>query len=221
MTITQSEPRTPAIVGGRVRRPATMVLGLLLVAGGLGWLLDTTGLISLPATVLLAGALIAVGAVLMLDANHHTHGGLIALGVVLTVVLALTATVSRLDLEPAAGVGDRIVRPTTVAELATPARLGTGTLTIDLRELTFPAGETVATARVGAGRIVVQLPPELPFQVHGRVGIGEVQALGRVESGIGVDTTLTDRTTAGGYAEAATRLRLDLRVGTGQIEVQR
>jgi hypothetical protein len=225
VTTTQIEPPEPqAPVAPPPRaasRPAYIVLGLLLVAGGVGWLLDAADLVALPVTGLLAGALIAVGVVLMLDASHHTHGGLIALGTVLTVVLALTAAVGNLDLDPAAGVGDRVVRPATVAELAGPHKLSTGTLTLDLREVALPPGETVVTARVGAGRLVVHVPAEVPFQVHGRVAMGEVQALGRTQSGIDVDTTMTDQTTGAGFAEASTRLRLDLRVGTGQIEVQR
>lgn len=227
MTTMHATPRPssrgelPGDAGGHGPRPATVVLGLLLVAGGLGWLLDATGLVSLPVTGLLAVALIAVGAVLMLDANRHTHGGLIALGVVLTLVLAISATAGRLDLDPAAGVGDRSARPTTVAELATPYRLGTGTLTLDLRGLALPAGETVARARVGAGRIVVLVPAEVPLQLHGRVGVGAIQAFGRVESGMGVDATMTDPSAAVAYAHAQTRLSLDLRIGTGQIEVQR
>jgi hypothetical protein len=202
-------------------RTALVVAGVLLMLGGAGWLLDSAGVVSLPVTALLAVALAGVGVVLMLDAGRHAHGGLIALGAVLTVVLALSAAVGRLDIDPAAGVGDRTVAPVTVAELTRPQELGTGTLTVDLRGVALPRGETAVTARVGAGRLVVRVPAGVPFQVRGRAAVGAISVLGRVESGMDLDITVTNQADGDGYATAPTRLRLDLRIGTGQIEVLR
>jgi Cell wall-active antibiotics response 4TMS YvqF len=203
------------------RRPAPIVLGLLLVAAGAGWLLDVTGLIELPVLALLTVGLIGIGLVLMLDAVRATHGGLIALGTVLTVVLAVATVTSGLGFDMGAGVGDRVVRPAAAVQLHGTQRLSAGTLTLDLRDTALEPGVNAVTARVGTGRIVVIAPSEVPFQLHGRVAAGEVQALGRTESGTNVDVTITDSTTAGGYAEAGTTLRLDLRVALGEIEVQR
>jgi hypothetical protein len=221
MTTTQMvRPEAGAPASGS-RRPAPIVLGLLLVAAGAGWLLDVTGLIELPVLALLTVGLIGIGLVLMLDAVRATHGGLIALGTVLTVVLAVATVTSGLGFDMGAGVGDRVVRPAAAAQLIGTQRLSAGTLTLDLRDTALEPGVNAVTARVGTGRIVVIVPSEVPFQLHGRVAAGEVQALGRTESGTNVDVTITDGTTAGGYAEAGTTLRLDLRVGVGEIEVQR
>jgi Cell wall-active antibiotics response 4TMS YvqF len=207
-------PRPPR----RGLEPARIVLGLLLTGWGVAWLLDAAGAFEVRLGALLAGTLVAVGLVLMLDADRRSHGWLVVLGIALTVVLAASATTSGLDVNPGAGVGDRVVRPLTVAELATTHRLDVGNLTVDLRDAVLPeAATTTVAARVGVGQLVVRVPPGVPLEVHGQAGIGEVRAFGHTENGIDVDTTQHD---GAGLVEATHRLRLDLRIGIGGIEVQ-
>jgi len=193
------------------------VLGLLLMGWGTAWLLDAADVVEIPIGALVPGTLIAVGLVLMLDAGRHTHAGLVVLGTALTVALAAFSIPTGLDLDPGAGVGDRLVRPSSPP--SSPRRTGSdiGNLTVDLRDATLPeVGVATVAARVGIGQLVVRVPPGVPLEVHGQVGTGQGQVLGRTESGVDVDTVMRDE--AGGGSR---RLRLDLRVGMGDIGVQR
>jgi predicted membrane protein len=78
-----------------------------------------------------------------------------------------------------------------------------------------PPGTTAVEARVGVGELVVEVPDGVSFQVVASSGLGEVQVLGEQEGGVAnrVDATVE----AGGDR----RLELDLRVGIGQVRVER
>ena len=114
----------------------------------------------------------------------------------------------------AGGVGDRTERPVTPADLA-EYELGVGNLVVDLRQLQVPAGTTTVEARLGIGELVVELPDGVSVDVDASSGLGEVQVLGEQEGGFGsrIDTT----SEVGGNR----RLALDVRVGLGQVRVER
>jgi predicted membrane protein len=79
-----------------------------------------------------------------------------------------------------------------------------------------PAGTTAVEARVGVGELVVHVPSGVSVDVSARSGLGEVQVLGEQEGGFGSRIDL--------IADAASgrgTLRLDLRVGLGQVQVDR
>jgi len=140
---------------------------------------------------------------------------MMVVGVALTVVLSVAVAADwDLGAPLAGGVGDRTVRPATPAELAT-YELGAGDLLVDLRQLQVPPGTTAVEARVGVGELVVEVPDGVSFQVVASSGLGEVQVLGEQEGGVAnrVDATVE----AGGDR----RLELDLRVGIGQVRVER
>jgi Cell wall-active antibiotics response 4TMS YvqF len=221
MTTAQTPVAQPEAQPGPPRRglePARIVLGLLLTGWGLAWLLDASGVLEVRVGVLLAGTLVAIGLMLMLAADRRSHGGLIVLGIALTVILAASATTAGLDVNPGAGVGDRVVRPVTAAELATTHRLDAGNLTVDLRDAVLAeTGTTTVAARVGVGQLVVRVPAGVVLEVHGQAGIGEVRVLGHTEHGIDVDTTQRDGVE---LTEGSHKFRLDLRVGIGGIEVE-
>ena len=98
-----------------------------------------------------------------------------------------------------------------------PGGLAVGQLTVDLRDLGLSEGATTTVqARVGIGRLAVQVPEGVALEVDGRSGLGQVQALGRNEQGGAVRL----RARSDDWSGASRRLVLDLRVGLGQIEVQ-
>lgn len=203
------------------RRPpptGTLVTGGLLTLIGVLWLLATLD-VRVPLRPLLAVGLVATGAGLLAGAvRGRRYRGLVGLGVTLTVVLALASTAhSVLDVPLALGMGERTVRPTGPVSLQEEHRLLAGQLTIDLRQVEVPQGVTEVSASVVLGQVVVRLPPGAAAEIEASVGAGEARALGRSESGPGVD--LTARTA--NYDQAPRRLRLRLSVGLGQIEVQR
>jgi hypothetical protein len=193
-----------------------LLLGLALVVAGLVWLLDQAG-VNVPWRLLPSLALIAVGVAVLVRPRGTHVGPLIVVGIVLS-ALVLLATAARLDGGVVGGgAGNRLERPTTLADLRPSYQLGAGELTIDLRDLVLPDGTTRLRARVGTGRLVVRAPAGVALRVDGGAGIGQFQALGEEQQGFGANTTVTGPD----YQTATRRLDLDLRVGVGQIEVQR
>ncbi len=214
-------PRRPSL-----RRPfpwGWAAVGLLLVAGGVLWLIQSATDIQIPWRVALPAALIAVGLALVAGARSGRHSWLIAIGVILTISLI---AVSSFDIKLEGGVGDRMEHPTALGELQTPYHLSIGQLTIDLRGLHIAAGVQVPAgsrfahleASVGIGQLLVEVPSGVVVLWHGRVGAGELHIFGRtLGSGFDVD----ERSPAVSINPRAGVLSLDLSVGLGQIEVTR
>jgi Cell wall-active antibiotics response LiaF, C-terminal len=193
---------------------ATVLVGALLVLVGIGWLLDAAG-VEVPWRAVLPAALIAVGLACVAGAFRGRQPALMVVGVALAVALSLAAAADwDLEVPLGGGVGDRTERPTTPADL-TGYELGVGNLVVDLRQLQLPPGTTRVQARVGVGELAVEVPQGVSVAVVARSGLGQVQALGQEEGGLAsrIDTV----SEAGGDR----RLELDLRVGLGQVRVER
>jgi hypothetical protein len=190
-----------------------LLAGLFLVALGVGWLLDSLDILTIDWDVVLPVALVFVGVTLTVAAvRGESHGGLVALGVVLTVILTIGTVV---DIPFGGGIGHRTERPTSLAEAHDAYELSIGKLTLDLTSLPAEHALAVVTIRasVGMGQLVVLVPGDASPAVHASVGMGDAQLFGRDEGGVGVKV---DEPGAPGTA-----YRLDLSVGLGQIQVQR
>ena len=215
MTTEPIPPAGPAApVDHRGPATATVLLGALLVLVGIGWLLDSAG-IEVPWRALLPAALIAVGLACVAGAFRGRQHALMVVGVALVVVLSVAVAADwDLDVPWTGGVGDRTERPTTPAELR-EYELGVGNLVVDLSRLQVPAGTTAVEARLGVGELVVELPDGVSVEVVASSGLGEVQVLGQQEGGFAsrIDTA----SELGGDR----RLRVDARVGLGQVRVDR
>ncbi|HEX2156233.1 MAG TPA: LiaF domain-containing protein [Actinomycetes bacterium] len=209
-----TEPIPPVPADRHGPAAATVLVGALLVLVGIGWLLDAGG-VEVPWRAILPAALIAVGLACVAGAFQGRQHAMMVLGLALTVVLAVAvATDWDLDVPLAGGVGDRTERPATPAEL-TEYELGAGDFLLDLQQLQVPPGTTTVEARVGVGELVVEVPDGVTVRVMASSGLGEIQVLGEQDNGFAnrVDTTVA----AGGDR----RLELDLRVGVGQVRVER
>jgi Cell wall-active antibiotics response 4TMS YvqF len=195
---------------------ATVLVGALLVLVGIGWLLDSGG-VEVPWRAVLPAALIAVGLATVAGSMRGRQHGLMAIGLVLTLVLAVAAgTDWGLGVTLAGGVGERVEQPATPADLR-DYRLAVGQLTVDLTALQVPAGTTTVKARVGLGELVVKAPAGVAVRLDGRSGVGQVHGLDREENGLG--NRLDVRT--GDFDGAGRRLLLELRAGVGEIRVER
>lgn len=218
---TEPVPTGPAPPGGpaapadrRGPATATVLVGALLVLVGIGWLLDAAG-VEVPWRAVLPAALIAVGLACVAGAFRGRQHALMVVGVALMVVLSVAVAADwDLDVPLAGGVGDRTERPATTADL-TGYELGVGNLLLDLRQLQVPPGTTTVEARVGVGELVVELPDGVSVEVMASAGLGEVQVLGQQEGGFG------SRVDAVGLGGGDRRLELDVRVGLGQVRVER
>jgi predicted membrane protein len=211
----RTRPLPPAPPSDR-RGPATatVLVGALLVLVGIGWLLDAGG-VRVPWRAVLPAALIAVGLACVAGAFRGRQHTLMVVGVALVVVLsAAVATDWDLDVPLAGGVGERSEQPSTPADLRL-YELGVGNYRLDLRQLQVPPGTTTVEARVGIGELVVDAPGGVSVEVDARSGLGQVRVFDRQESGAGSRVEVTAE--QGGDR----RLRLDLRVGLGQVEVDR
>jgi predicted membrane protein len=115
-----------------------------------------------------------------------------------------------------AGVGDRVHRPTSMAELDGRYELGAGNLQLDLRGLELPAGTTEVSASVGAGEVTVWVPADVAVEVEAGTGAGDLDILGRRSNGLGPRVS---HSVPGDGGDA--RLVLDLSAGVGSVEVRR
>jgi len=206
----------PPPTSGRPSMPVGRLLfGAFLVLLGIGWLLEALDVVTLDWELVLPVGLIGVGVALVVTARRiGGHGGLIALGIVLTLLLTV-GTLVRIPF--AAGVGDRTESPEMLADHT--YELSIGKLTVDLTEATptqTASAEVRVEAQVGMGQLVVIVPEAIPcVSTHAEAGIGEVNVFGETQGGIGPEY----RTEA--VCLAAPLLQLELSVGIGQVEVRR
>jgi hypothetical protein len=220
---TTTGPAAPAPAGatpadGGTRPPASapppgprlhldrLVLGLLLAAGGTGWLLDDRG-VAVPWHAAPAAAVVLVGLALLVSlVGGRGRGNLVSLGIVLLVpALAIGIGAQRF----AGPVGEVVVAPGAEPWPA-PTRLAAGTVTVDLTRAPLPPDGRLEVA-VGAGRVDVRVPAG-QVRVETTVVMGTVTVDGEVLRQ-GVDLRWSDP------AGAPRTLVLD--VGTGDVEVNR
>lgn len=191
-----------------------LVFGLILVGIGGLWLLSVLE-VNLPRwDVLLAAALIVVGGGLVLTAGRAGSGGLVALGLILTVLLSGISTV-RLPVDNA--FGEAFERPTSMAALQREYSHAFGSFTLDLTNLELPEGTTRIRVSTSFGETRVRLPARAPARVQASTVFGEANALG--ESFAGIGTNRSKETPD--YASATRRIEIELNTAFGSTEVTR
>ncbi len=205
-----------------------LTLSLFTIAGGIVFLLERAEAIELQPGSVLAVAMITIGVVLMLATWVGRARGLIAVGLLLLPVAALTAAVT-LPLHK--GIGEQTFTPTVPSDELT-YEYGIGELRVDLRELPVE-GTTTVRAELGIGSMVVEVPTDVNVEIHGEAGAGQIVATtmlddpryrqwpdrerGTTESGWGaqLDRTFEAET------ETADRIVLDVEVGLGEVVIRR
>ena len=115
------------------------------------------------------------------------------------------------------GLGDRVERPRTAADLEDEYRLGAGELELDLSQLELPAGETRVEASVGFGELDIVLPPGVPADVTSEVKWGDAEVFGRGEDGRDARQRVVDP----GFEQAERRLVVEAHVRGGELSVRR
>jgi hypothetical protein len=202
-------PEAAPTTSPRIRRPRLdrLVGGALLIAVGVGWLLDAAG-VSVPWRLFPAVALTGVGAVVLVAAGRGwPRRALVGLGALL-LVLAVAVGV---HVERFAGpVGDQLVAPTSGAWPA-PTRALAGTVTVDLTRGPLPPSGHLEVA-VGTGRVVLVLPRTPPVSVDTEVVAGAV-----LVDGVRVD----DGVHARWVEQAGGPLGVSVDVALGEVEVLR
>jgi hypothetical protein len=191
----------------------TILFGLILLFIGLLWLLDVADVLSVTWTLVGSIILVVIGVLLIFGARTGAHGGMIFLGIVLSVIVLLGSLANWPSFQ--GGVGDRSVAPATFEEVEERYSWALGNHYVDLSEIEFPEGETEVTVQLGTGEMLVTLPEDIAYKIDWSVGVGDAQILDTNRSGVGLAGDLE----SDDYDGADRRLVLTLRLGIGSMEV--
>jgi phage shock protein PspC (stress-responsive transcriptional regulator) len=206
-------PRHRSVLGA-------LTLSVAAIAAGVMLPFDLSGHWHVPAAAFLAVLLAIVGLGLVVGAFVGRSRGLIAWGILLSLVTAVAGAIPANDVR---GTGDVTWRPTAVS--AFPAdgyHWGAGNATLDLTGLPAQTGTVEVRGKLGAGTLVVLVPDNVRLVIDAHVGLGNIRlpdgnendGIGR-RTGLVIEPSLTPGATLGGTLN----LRLD--VGAGTLEVRR
>jgi phage shock protein PspC (stress-responsive transcriptional regulator)/predicted membrane protein len=208
----------PAAWSGSAYRPGGLRLGsvglaVVILAVGVALLLQSVGVIHLTAEMGFGIVLLVLGLTLVVGARFGRSGGLVALGICLLPFAAAAVLVP----EPlTGGVGQIRFAPQTLTAVQPAYHLAAGQITVDLTTLELGNQNLRVAASDAVGQLVVVVPLGTTVDVTAKVGAGEVNLLGRTDSG--VQFTSVANSVAG--AEPSGTLTLALSVGCGQITVE-
>jgi phage shock protein PspC (stress-responsive transcriptional regulator) len=132
-------------------------------------------------------------------------------------VLALPlAVVAAGDIDVKGGIGERQYRPASAAQVQPGYRLGMGSLELDLRDVSLPAGRTDVALDLGIGHARVNVADDVCVTSNVDIGAGAAYVFDHVNDGVDV-----------AFAESATprpgqpQLHVDANLGVGELEVVR
>ena len=184
----------------------------MVLALGVALLLQSVGLIHLTVAIGFGIVFAVLGLTLVVGARFGRSGGLVALGICLLPFAAAALLVP----EPlTGGVGNLSYTPPTVSALQPAYHLTAGQLTVDLSGVDLGGGSASVTTSVAFGHLVVVVPAGTNVDLTSKVGAGEVDLLGRVNSGVQLSNHFDTST---GLGPTGT-LDLNVAVGCGQLTV--
>lgn len=204
-------PEKPRISSSRI------IVGAIILLIGTAWMLEVADAVDeIPWRWLLPAAVIVIGIGLIADARGRAHGGLIFLGVILTLLMLVDVSIRPFRFTSGETfIGPRTERPVAVEELEDYG-IFAGDLRVDLSDLSLPAGETSLDVSTFAGTIRVTVPADVTVELEAGTMFGQVRAFGEQSEGIGprVDKTFTG-------SDPSRVLVLDVSSFAGDIEVRR
>jgi predicted membrane protein len=209
-----------AVAGRRgSERLGLVVTSLLLIGGGVAWLVDTTDVANVdPRDVLAIGLLIAGLALVLAAWRGRARAALIPLGVVAAAALVSGEIV---DVPLDAGMGERRVHVDRRSDLDEPIELLAGELVVDLRDAPLSASRTTTVhAGLGFGELRVFVPRSANLVVDTDVRVGKLAGVLRQAADTDEGVLMDEQYALRGTAEGP-RIHLDLDVGVGEAEVVR
>jgi phage shock protein PspC (stress-responsive transcriptional regulator) len=163
-------------------------LALSLIAIAIAVTLIVDQQVDVDPSVYVVAALLAVAIGCLVGTLWGNAGGLVGLGLLLTVMLLLASAV------PTGRVGEQVREPQTLAGLQPSYRHGIGQFELDLSGFKKPSQLAGRTVRIntGIGQTVVYVPEGLPVKLDAELRGGEISAFGRQWHGHDNDVTTTD-----------------------------
>ena len=184
-------------------------LGIVLLAGGILWLLAATDFVDLSYAVAIGILLILIGVVIAITPGRH---GLLVLLGILIALAGVPALFVDSDLWDE-GVGDAREEPGSASDLV-HFEHGIGKLTVDLTSAELDLDGEIVEARLGIGDLDVIVPADADVDLDAHVGAGNIDAFGEEENGFDVDVN--------GISGTSGTQELDLvaEVGIGNLRVR-
>jgi predicted membrane protein len=192
-------------------------MSLVLVAVGLAGLLDLAGL-SVPVAGYFAAALAAIGAGLLIGAWFGRARGLIALGIIVSVILSVSTVA---DARHGWRGGATTWAPTSLASVEPNYAQDFGDARLDLRNVDFSEAKDVTTivVKVDVGNLEILLPSTVDVTIDASVDVGNAQVFQQQWGGLNSGThSITDNGVGG---PGGGKLVIDASVDLGNLEVHR
>jgi hypothetical protein len=208
-------PATPPAPPSRLGR---FTLSLLLLVLGIVAIIDIVNHDRVPPAGYAAAALATVGVGLLVGAWFGRSRGLIAWGLILTVVLGISSAVGQLG--PLRGsAGDVSWEPAGLAQLSDRYEHGFGNATLDLRHVPLEGQSRQVTVRLNAGDLTVNVPSNVDVEVHARVRAGNANVFDTNWDGLNTpERTVVDN---GPDGPGGGHLTMDIQLTAGNLEVTR
>ncbi|GJM37994.1 MAG: hypothetical protein DHS20C19_13610 [Acidimicrobiales bacterium] len=111
------------------------------------------------------------------------------------------------------GTGDHTDHPRGFDDLESEYSFGIGSLTVDLRDVDFPAGVHTVAVDLGIGSAEIWLPTDVDYQIRGDLDIGNVDVLGNTSDGFG--NTVNAARDVG--SDATVVLDVEAQIGHAQV----
>jgi phage shock protein PspC (stress-responsive transcriptional regulator) len=186
----------------------------VVVVIGLMAVLDNAGA-HIAISAYFAAALVTIALGLIVGAWFGRARGLIALALLASIGLGASTGAERFGGQ----FGNSVYRPASLAALADRYDFTAGNVTLDLRDVSFPAAEPqTVTATMKFGQLKVLLPPTVDTTATVHMDNGRAIILGQEQDDHNVGTTVTD---PGPDGPGGGTLKLDLQMDTGNLEVTR
>jgi hypothetical protein len=188
-----------------------LTLGAVLTVAGILSVVATSGVAHPQPADALAACIAVCGVGLVVGALAGRARAIIPLGILLVLGLGVANTLPR-DLTWTAGTRNWTA---VKGDLASSYVLGAGKADLDLSGL---GARTTATVdvRIGAGRLIVYVPPGSRLVIDAKVGAGRIYVFGREQDGTGVEV----RQVVPPATSTAGTLTLNLHGGFGDLEVR-
>jgi phage shock protein PspC (stress-responsive transcriptional regulator) len=189
-----------------------IALGMAAAFAAISAWVTATGHGTVVAVVVIALGVALVAAAFAADIRRRLTPPLLVLALVLGIPAGAIAAA---DIKIDDSIGERTYTPTVAADLpADGYKLGTGQLVVDLRQLPWTAGQTIAaSAHLGIGQMIVSVPPNVCVVGHATAKAGELLVAGDVSHGVDPEVD------QGTPASNAPRLDLDADIQLGQMIV--